>query len=95
MADVALDVKEVLRATAPFSAVQRHDLHEATRADGAPGVRIERRVFGEQNSNQQRRVDLLLVGLVHERVGYTECQGAVMGVLVQDLTNTESLLGRL
>ena len=95
VADVALDVEQVGRSAAPLSTVKRHDLHQSARANRAAGMRIEGRVFGEKNTNQKRRVDVLLVGLVHDGVGDTERQGAIVRVLIQNLTNAKRLLGGL
>jgi hypothetical protein len=75
--------------------VEGHDLHQSARANRAAGAWIERRVFGEKNTDQQRRVDVFLVGLLNDRVGDTERQRAVVSVLVQNLTNAERLLGGL
>ena len=75
--------------------MERHDLHQSARADRAACVRIERRIFSEQNTDQQCGVDLLLVSLIDERVGNAEGERAVVRVLVQDFTDAEGLLGRL
>src|SRR5438045_5755128 len=93
--DVALDVEQVRRAASPLTTVEGHDLHQAARADRAAGVRVEGRVFREKNADEQRRVDLLLVSLIDDRISDTEGKRAIVSVLVQYLTDEERLLRRL
>src|SRR3954466_2804598 len=59
--DVALDVEQVRRSAARLTTVDGHYLNQPARADRAAGVRVKRVVFGQQNADEQRRIDLLLV----------------------------------
>src|SRR2546423_11475291 len=58
-------------------------------------MRVEGVVFGEKNTHQQGRVDVLLVRLLHDRISDAESESAVVGILVQYFTDAERLFGRL
>jgi hypothetical protein len=75
--------------------VKRHYLHETAGTNRATCARIQGRVFRKKNADEKGRIDLLPLPLLDERIGNAEGKTTVMGVLIQNLTDTKRLLGGL